>query len=243
MKLVRIIALVLALLTVMSFAVACNNEDPKETTTTTTTKKTTTLPPAPDHDPDLPPDPDPETPITGEEFDAWHNSFDTPIMLNKSTDITPFNENEGLDFLFDGMDGYFGDASSATKLAGSCSGGVATITVEFAKAEKIVAYSIITGGDAATYGRTPEEWYIYGSQTGEDDSWTELDYVYDGSTENADATPYGYTIDADKQGEYKFYKYECVCLVDGGSVGQFQLNEMYFYITKATVEDTTTPEA
>ncbi len=84
---------------------------------------------------------------------------------------------------------------------------------------KLSAYVLYTGNDNSKYpGRNPVEWTLYATNdatvfeeqsaegaTFDETKWTALDYVYDGSVLEANFAPNGYTIDADKQGEYQYY--------------------------------------
>ena len=74
-------------------------------------------------------------------------------------------------------------------------------------------------------------WYVYGSNSADaaEDEWVMLDYVFDGATEDVNSTPFGYTIDEDKQGEYTFYKFQFTFGVSY-SLTIYQLNELYLYV-------------
>ena len=141
MKHLRVIAMILAILMVASVAMACNNSGDTDATTTTTTsskKTTTTLPPPPDDDLDDE-DEQAETPITGEEFQAWHDSFGRATIIEYTTDLTPFKDEEGIEYLFDGKDGCINADEAFTKLAGKTAGGETSITVTVAPGTKLVA--------------------------------------------------------------------------------------------------------
>ena len=237
MKALRIIALIMAILMVASFAVACNGSG-EETTTTTTTKKTTTtaaLPPPIEDDEE---DPESETPITGDEFEAWHNSFTTATIIGVTSDVNPYNDKETVENMIDQIDGFFVTDGEITKHAGTTNGGEANIIFEVAPGTKLVAYSLVTGADSGTYDRTPGMWTVYGSNKADatDEEWVMIDDVFDGATQAVDSTPYGYTIDEASQGEYTYYRFQFTFGITGG-LGAFQLNEMYLY-TAGTVSET-----
>ena len=230
MKALRIIALIMAILMVASFAVACNGSG-EDATTTTTTKKTTTTKPLPPPLDDEEPDPDPETPITGDEFEAWHYSFDPATIIGVTSDVTPYKAEEDVQYIMDQIDGFFVTDGDITKHAGTTTGAEANVIFEVAPGTKLVAYALVTGGDSASYQRTPGMWYVYGSNSADaaEDEWVMLDYVFDGATEDVNSTPFGYTIDEDKQGEYTFYKFQFTFGVSY-SLTNYQLNELYLYV-------------
>ena len=235
MKHLRVIAMILAILMVASVAMACNNSGDTDATTTTTTsskKTTTTLPPPPDDDLDEE-EYEADTPITGEEFQAWHDSFGKATIIEFTSDVNQFNEQEAVEFMFDGADGCINADVAATKHAGGTNNSEANIVITVAPGTKLVAYSLITGADAAEWGRTPSEWKVFATNvdpaTATEDDWTEIDYVFEGNTANENSTPYGYTVDEDKQGEYTYYKFQFLFGI-GTTLSQFQLNEMYLYI-------------
>ena len=76
-------------------------------------------------------------------------------------------------------------------------------------------------------------WTVYGTNvdpaTATDEDWVVVDDVFEGSLEDVDFTPYGYTIDEDKQGEYQYYKFYFTYGV-AYHLGAFQLCEIYLYI-------------
>ena len=230
----KIIALILALVMVAALFVACNEtpaEDGATTTTTTTTKKTTTTPEKPDEPEE--PDPDPETPITGEDWTAWHESMQTVPGLEAAADIPTVWGDGTVTNVFDGIDGYYNknEEGKGTKLGGGdINSGVVNLTFE-APNSKLIAYTLITGGDSGDYpGRTCNEWTLYGwDETASD--WVVIDYVYDGAMQDVNATPFGYTIDEDKQATYSSYKFEFAFGVDY-PLTVLQLDEIYLYVAK-----------
>ena len=231
MKHLRIIALILSILIVCSLAVACGPADEKAedtNTTTTTTKKTTTTTKL---DLEIPDDPEivPEKPVTGEDWRAWHDSMSTVQGLNPSVSGLPVVWNDGaVENVFDGKDGVI-NTEEQTKLGGGDSGGVVTLSFQ-APNSTLIAYTLITGNDTGVNDvkdRTPGSWILYGATT-EDGEYVELDVVDDGAMVETPATPFGYTIDADKQGEYSFYKIEFNFGVNG-TLNVIQLNEIYLY--------------
>ena len=229
----KIIALVLAMVMLAALFVACGEtatEDETTTTTTTTTKKTTTTPEKPD-EPEVP-DPDPETPVTGDDWTAWHESMQTVPGLNAVADIPTVWGDGTVTNVFDGADGYYNTDTAGTKLGGGdISGGSVTLTFD-APDSKLIAYTIVTGGDSGDYpGRTCNEWTLYGWDDAASD-WVVIDYVYDGAMQDVNATPFGYSIDADKQATYSSYKFEFTFGVSG-PITVLQLNEIYLYVDAA----------
>ena len=237
MKLIKITALALACLMCCTAFTACNGDKKDEdttTTATTTTKKTTTTTTLnlddiiPD-DPELPA----EKPVTGEAWLEWHNSMTTVQGLNPSVTGLPVIWGDGaVENIFDGKDGVI-NTEEQTKLGGGDSGG--TVTLDFQTAPStLIAYTLITGNDTGVGDvtkRTPSAWILYGAKT-EDGEYVELDVVDDASIEETPATPFGYTIDADKQGEYSFYRIEFNFGM-GETLRVLQLNEIYLYEAKS----------
>lgn len=115
------------------------------------------------------------------------------------------------------------------------------------------SYVIYTGNDNASYpGRNPVGWKIYATNDEalaaipddripytwvsttvptvavdmDDAGWVLLDDVYDGNMDDANFTPFGYKIDADKQGEYKYYAWH---IEFGGAANLVQCTGMKLF--------------
>ncbi|MBO5777997.1 MAG: hypothetical protein J6R82_00355 [Clostridia bacterium] len=217
MKITRIIALALAMVTA-SALVACNNSSNDDTTTTTagTTTTVSTTTKAPDNNPSEPNVPAEETPVTGLDLAALMgnginlSSTITNLTLNG---LTPFGENEGVDKVFDGL-------TSTTKLGGS---GMAATGAEITwktNVETIVyTYVLYTGSDSAEWKRTPLAWTLSGSTDGE--NWTVIDEVANSTMADVNSTPYGFEVD-DPTG-YTYYK---MVFTKTTTDGQLQFNEL-----------------
>ncbi len=236
MKNIKVVALLLAAIMVFSVVfVSCSSDNDKSNQTTTPKKTGNILPEQPENPPDneLPPPPDPETPVTGDEFEAWHNSKTAVTILEvTSDDLTPYGEGESFDKLFDGEDGFL--TSSSTKLGGRTTTGNVTLVVTCPASTKLGAYAFVTGNDSGSYQRTPGAWILYGTNTdpatATDADWKVLDDVKNGATEDVNLTPYGYTIDAANQAEYTYYK--IVFSIGAGltyGLTELQLSELYLY--------------
>lgn len=213
---------------------------PIGTTTTTTRRPSTPSNPKPDNPnpptPDVPAQPprdeDPEapadTPVTGADFDEWFGARETVSVLGASAAGFTFWGDGALEHLYDGRDGYT-SAEEWTKMGGGAQRG-SFVILEVEPDTEVTAYALITANDSATYERTPGSWRVYATNTdpesaGEDD-WTVIDYVYDGGTRHADFTPFGYTIDEDKSGEYRYYKFEFLYGVEE-NLAAIQLCELW----------------
>ncbi len=251
MKKLLSVLLLAAMLTASLAAVSCTNEETSSTTTAgvaATSAPVTTKAPVATVDPTQEETDDPNEVVENPLLDA-----DVIEMMESKTcvndkiemeslvsDITNFFSDGAYDHLFDGV--YtaedWAEIAEGDTTVGKCGFNAAAGNFFFALSEKVKlsAYVIYTGNDNAQYtGRIPIEWTLYGSNTAfeadgstdpsTDDNWVALDYVYDGNVPDADFTPVGYEIDADKQGEYQYY---CWSLTYSG--GAVQMNEMLFYV-------------
>ncbi len=217
MKITRIIALALALVTA-SALVACNNSSDDDTTTTTagtTTVSTTTKAPNKPDKPDVPVE---EIPYTGLELAGL---FGNGSNLTSAIDpesitlngLTPFGENEGADKLFDRN-------TTSSKLAGNGMAATGaeltwTTTVE----TTVFDYILYTGNDSAQYKRTPLAWTFSGSNDGE--NWTVIDDVVESTMADVDSTPYGFEVD--NPTGYTHYK---LVITKTSTAGELQFNEL-----------------
>ncbi len=235
MKRTRILALLLAAVLLIGVFVACDSSKPEETTTQTTTKKTTTTLPV-DPPPDVP-EVVVEKPITGEEWRAWHDAMQTIPGVAPEVDLPVVWGDGAPEHLFDGKDGVI-NTDEETKLGGGDASGVVNLSFQ-APNSKLIAYTFITGNDSGTkddcMNRTASSWTLYGSKTGEDGTWVELDVVEDAGIVETPRTPYGYTIDTDKQCEYSFYYFEFTFGIDN-TLTTLQYNELYLYTTPVAAE-------
>lgn len=243
MKQLRLISLILAILMIAAVAFSCSSDDKEGSDGTTTVKATTTTPKVTTTadtkgDDTLPTiDMTPENPVTGDAFIEWHNSFNVVNGLEPTVTGLPVVWGDGtVTNIFDGKDGLINTDEAGTKLGGGDASGLITLFFE-APDSTLVAYAFVTGGDSGTeHGRTPEAWTLYGSNVAPgvavDTDWHVLDEVYVSGMEDADATGYGYEIDADKQGTYSYYKVEFTEVLGGDPIRVLQLNEMYLYEAK-----------
>lgn len=157
----------------------------------------------------------PEDLIDYEAIKSSKKDVTTLIDLDSlDWDVDGFNEKEGPASLFDG--------DTATKY---CCSMPPTVTFKLTESKKVTAYAFATANDNDQYGRSPEEFTLYGSTDGKD--WKVLDYVQEGSQiiERVNFTYYAFLVDANKQGDYQYYKFE-VLEVEGGTtfqVSEFQL--------------------
>lgn len=231
MKNLRVIALLLAALMLVSVVlVSCAKDEPGSATTTpANTKKTTApLPDRPDgpSEDGLDDPPEPENPVTGDDFEAWAEQFTKVQIIGVETQ---------------GFNAY-GDAETAekicdddltTKMAGTSPLGEITITFE-CPSSTIAAYAFYTANDSNSYERTPGAWILYGSTKApgeaKDEDWRILDDVKNGGTDNVADTPFGYEIDAANQGAYSYYKIVFKVGVNYEyGLTNFQLSEFLFY--------------
>lgn len=239
MKHLRLISLIMAILMIASFAFACTSEDEKDNNTqaATTTKATTTKKPVANPTGDVPPTVDltPETPVTGDEFLEWHNSMQTVIALNPTTNVVAWGDSPFAN-LFDGKDGFVNADEQGTKFGG---GDASPMEIYFeAPNTKLIAYAFVTGYDNPDFpGRTPETWTLYGSTKAPadatDDDWKVLDDVIVSGMVESGNTPFGFTIDEANQGTYSYYKIVISEKLGGGSIVQIGLNQLYLYEAKA----------
>ena len=129
-----------------------------------------------------------ETPATGEAVDA--------ILAgnNLTANVKDAATGEGFGAWGDGAATNMFDGDTAgTKLGGNGNGPV-YITWNTDVATTVKNYVIYTGGDDVDWGRTPQSWVLFGSTDGE--NWTIIDYVSESGMPNANATPFGFTVDA-----------------------------------------------
>ncbi len=249
MKNFRIVLLVLAVMMLCAVIIGCSSDKDSDTQTTTTTRRTTTTKATTTTPEPLPP----ETPKTGDEFAAWEGGYEKVTIQSAGyAGLSPWGDGP-VTAVYDGIDGYNdhqglvkGDAGwdEITKVGGGTSGYV-DLWFTLEAPAKIEAYTLITGKDSVEWqGRTPIAWKLYGSNTAPaddgsiegDNGWVLLHQVDDaGIPGEADSTPYGYEIAADKAASYQYYKFEFTKTTpdgSGNSMAAFQLNEIYFYTKK-----------
>ncbi|MBQ8383146.1 MAG: hypothetical protein IJX47_08085 [Clostridia bacterium] len=169
-----------------------------------------------------------------------------------SLNFTPWNEDEGVDRLFDGIDTfdewYYNADGSLKEEAlpdlmegggpGKCSGMVYDGRAYFFFATEVEveveAYVLTTANDNAKFLRNPYSFALYG--TNDRDAfyasamdysrWKLLDSPISGCMEDQNFTPYGFLVD--HPGKYRYY-----CLAIEYVRGtQFQLGEVELYIGK-----------
>ena len=150
--------------------------------------------------------------------------------LNPKVDLPVVWGDGAPENVFDGKDGLI-NPDEETKLDGGDANG--TVILDFqAPNSKLIAYTFVTGNDTGVgdaLKRSPSAWILYGSKT-EDGEYVELDVVDDAGLVETPHTPFGYSIDADKQGEYSFYRIEFTFGIND-TLRVLQLNEIYLYTT------------
>ena len=147
-------------------------------------------------------------PATGEGFSPWGDGPATN--------------------LFDGD-------TTGTKIGGGGNGPV-SITWTTDVATTVKNYVIYTGGDDADWGRTPSSWVLFGSTDGE--NWTIIDYVSESGMPNANATPFGFSVDS--PAAYTSYTLVIMTALgtDGNTYvpGSIQMNELVLIGDAAVAE-------
>jgi len=236
-KLLKTIALLIAIFMIASLAItACTtsveeekgNENEETQATTTTARQVELIDDDDDDDggddyESIPA----ETPLTWEDYKAFHNSHAQIDVIEVDSYLTENWGDGANENVIDGFDGFINEEDEATKIGASHWSPYPTIilTVDNAKA---VAYGFVTGGDSDTYPqRSPNEWVFYGAEDLGGD-WIELDVVRDGSVLAEGSSGFLYTIEESKQGNYNYYIFEAYSSVTGNFDG-FQLNEFYLY--------------
>ena len=148
-----------------------------------------------------------------------------------------FTKNEGIANLFDQT-----DAQWVCERAETTSGPMDEIVVFFATTEAVtVSTYVLTTSQTPDYEyerlhytANPIEWCLYGTNdpavfaavTPSEESWTVLDYVYDGGMHQEKGVPFGYVVDDNHQASYQFY-----ALVFGYTDGpKLMLSELELYI-------------
>lgn len=247
MKSFKIVLLVLAIMMVCAVIIGCTSDKDTEETTTvkatttpkvTTTKETTTTP-----EPLAP-----EVPVTGDEFAAWEDTLSKVDIVDATVDGLNAWGDGKIEYVYDGTDGYHdhqglvkGDEgwNDILKVGGQVSGTSVIITISLEAKAKIENYALFTGKDCVEWtGRTPTAWVLYATNTNPDEAteadWTLLHQVDDAGIDGEyDSTPFGYSIPADKVGEYQYYRFEFTAVTGGITGGVFQLNEIILYTKKA----------
>ena len=238
-KTLKTLALVLAVLMMISVAAACGDEkeDAAATTAVTTVADKVTIPaetttsglgtaPVGDDEPDPGDDIKTETPAVGEEADKFAETYNKITVLTDTIQTEGYAtwnaETQGADRLFDGTE---------NKMGGNVENGALKITVQIEPA-KIAAYVLVTGEDSSVWtGRTPTAWVLRGSKDGT--TWTDIDVVEDSAMEDIDNQSYGFTVDSDKVAEYSYIQFE---FTEGTNITQgfvqFQLIECILYAPK-----------
>ncbi len=143
------------------------------------------------------------------------NVINLLVAESVETDTDGFSETEGIMSLFDG--------DTATKY---CCSMPPTFSFKLSESKKITAYAFTTANDNEQYGRSPEEYKIYGSKDGKD--WKEIEYVAGASSviERLNFQPYAFPIAADKQGDYQYYKFE---ILEAEGSMTFQMSELELF--------------
>ena len=179
---------------------------------------------------ELGPEPEAEKPITNaDSVRSYHNGHKALTYVNgsgKYRNLDGWGNEDRVDYLFDGKDGYF-KPGEQSKLGGIVSNGELVIEFRTEKAV-LVGYAFVTGNDSGNYKeRSPKEWYLYGSNDGKE--WTLLDHVENSGIYAVDHGYFGYGIDESVRGEYSHYRVRFTKNISDGQFGDFQLNEMYLY--------------
>lgn len=237
MRNVRIFVVALAAILSLSAMVACGGNGETTTAGTTAAKttasaaKTTAKPPkkteAPSKTTQAPTAPETpevpaETPATGDAVNEMLAGTKIEVAADsvKATGATFWNDGAAAN-LFDGDAGEVGTEGSGTKLGGGDITESVVVTWSTAEATTVKSYVLYTGGDSAKWtGRTPTAWTLSGSTDGE--NWTVIDDVKNSGMEDANATPYGYTVDT--PAAYTQYKLEITDTTGDGKV--VQINEL-----------------
>lgn len=235
MNMKKLVPFTLALLVAALLISSCGNDgsgsadttaasDTTATVETTAATEDTTKAPETTAAPETtPPETEPET-----EKNPPEDLIDYQSIVSSKTDVTNLVDLDSLEWDVDG----FAEAESAPMLFDGdtatkyCCPLPPTITFKLTEPKKLTAYAHATANDNSQYGRAPEEWTLYGSTDGQ--NWVVLDYVQEASQiiERVDFTYYAFNIDADKQGEYQYYKFE-VLEAEGGTT--FQMSELQLF--------------
>lgn len=214
MKVTRLIALMLAMLTAATLF-ACDSSDDKDDDASAQT--TTELNGDLDGDGEV----DFQEPITdyGDLNELYDIGYD---LMENVTDISTV----GITLWDDGAAEHFFDGDDMTsKLGGKELVFPVDIIWNTDVATTLKAYILYTGNDSSEFtGRSPISWVLYGSNDGE--NWTEIDAVDESGMGNEDAVPYGFLVDS--PAPYTSYKLSVTStngpVEDGGM--ELQLNEM-----------------
>lgn len=198
-----------------------------------------------DTDPPVLPDDDDvtdraETPYTGSSLSALLSGL---INTTQEGLLDPFTvysigftpwQGEGIGNLFDGVkteDDWFYLES------GKCAGikdDPAFFVFGMTEEVTVSAYVITTGNDNQQFPyRNPIEWTLYGTNDPDaldPDSfytadWQVLDSVYDGNMDEINFTSYGYVIDQENRGSYRYY----ALMLEYSETNEFQACELELY--------------
>ncbi len=175
--------------------------------------------------------------------------------VDEVTGLSPRDEATHTDWVDTNGSGVVGDEGDSWIALGKFgySGSTGTFIWGMTEPVTLGSYVIYTGNDNASFpGRNPVGWKIYATNDEalaaipddriqytwvsttvptvaidmEDAGWVLLDDVYDGNMDDANFTPFGYKIDEDKQGEYKYYAWH---IEFGGSANLVQCTGMKLF--------------
>ncbi|MBQ8287142.1 MAG: hypothetical protein IJX76_00035 [Clostridia bacterium] len=120
---------------------------------------------------------------------------------------------------------------------GKCAGTMANycqFVFDFNETIEIAAYVLTNSNDNREFShRTPVRWTLFGSNdenasdadTAFEANWITLDYVWDGGMGSENFASYGYLVDSENRGEYRYY-----CLqITYYSGNQIQIGELELY--------------
>lgn len=205
-----------------------------------------------------------EQPMIDEEVEEWMRRYE---LLNDLIDMNSLMSSTDLFFMdgpmYNLFDEYFSmsDWSQGVRDGwiysgyGSLgkmgyTGPQASFYWEMEEAVTLGSYVIYSGNDSATYtDRNPIGWFLLGSNNPDDfpmnnsvealeeAGWVMLDAVFDGDMTNTDSKPFGYEIDPERQGAYRYYCW----LVDygGDGFGLVQVNGIKLFGTEEVEGGTT----
>lgn len=175
-------------------------------------------------------DPPPQYPMSAGEVEQWMTDH---ILLNDKVDPNGYADSVGAQFYAGcGIDKLFDDVFTVDDLENASldgtpsgemifDGDTAALFWSMTEPVTLGSYVIYTGLDSEYVGSNPFGWRLFGSNepidVGEGDlapldeetivlaGYDLLDDVFDSCMVEAGGVPYGYTIDADLQGEYQYY--------------------------------------
>ena len=138
-----------------------------------------------------------------------------------------YGKEYGVPALFDNNTStkWFSEASSTVSSTYPIS-----LIMKYSDSFTISGYRMTTADDNVRTGRSPMEWKLYGSNTGNDGSWTEIHYVENGGfTDNYQQK--SFNLDSDVS--YQYYKFEFLS-INGNGVDPrgVQISELNFIVAE-----------